>query len=108
MYMLTKTESTSFVLLCSLCFQRQPFRFSFYFTAAGVKYYVVVLNIPIFHHTVNVILIFFLIIESILVFFFFFFFFFFFLFFFFCCFFFKISYALRNTTRTVIRDHVEN
>ena len=28
---LNKTESPIFVLLCVLCFQRQPFRFSFHF-----------------------------------------------------------------------------
>ena len=32
-----KTQSPISDLLCVLCFQRQPFRFSFYFTAACVK-----------------------------------------------------------------------
>ena len=34
---LNKTESPIFGLLCVLCFQMQPFRFAFYFTAPGVK-----------------------------------------------------------------------
>ena len=34
---LFKTESPIFILLCVLFFQRQSFKFIFYFIAAGVK-----------------------------------------------------------------------
>ena len=51
---LNKTESPIFVLLCVLCFKRQPFRFSLYFTAAGVKCRVVaVKRLPVLHHSTD-------------------------------------------------------
>ena len=41
-------------LLCVFCFQRQPFRFSFYFTAAGVKCRVAaVKRLQVHHHSAD-------------------------------------------------------
>ena len=49
-----KTESPNFVLMCVLCFQRQPVRFLFYFTAAGVSCRVAAVNILlVLHHSVD-------------------------------------------------------
>ena len=49
-----KTESPNFVLMCVLCFQRQPVRFLFYFTAAGVSCRVAAVNrLPVLHHSAD-------------------------------------------------------
>ena len=59
-------ESPIFVLLCVLCSKRQPFRFSFSFTAAGVKWHVAALKrLPVLHHSADYICISFWIIGPI-------------------------------------------
>ena len=51
-FRLYKTKSPIFVLLCALCFQSQPFRFLFCFTAAGVRCRVAAVKcLPILHHS---------------------------------------------------------
>ena len=51
---LNKTESPILVLLCVLCFQRQSFRFLFYFTADGVKCRVAAIKrLPVLHHSAD-------------------------------------------------------
>ena len=53
----SKTEPPIFILSCVLCFQRRPFRFLFYFTAAGVKCRVeTVKRLHLFHHSADYIL----------------------------------------------------
>ena len=68
MKILNKTESPIFVLLCVLCFQRQPLKVLFYFTAAGVKRSVAAVKyLPVLHHCADYILNSFGIMESILI-----------------------------------------
>ena len=65
--LVNKTQSPIFILLCVLCFQRQPSGFLFYLTAAVKCHVAAVKGCPVLHHSADYIFISFWIIESILV-----------------------------------------
>ena len=68
MMRLNKIECPILVLLCIFCFKREPFRFSFYFTAAGVNCRVAAVKLlPVLHQNADYILNSFGIIEPILI-----------------------------------------